>query len=451
MPRGNPVQQVSASQKRQSLLLITPENREIHRFRRRQFNNFTQLTMPYLAGFVDETRYRIRLIDEYNQRIPYEARPDLVAITVNTPNAMHCYEMSARFRAQGARVVFGGPHPTLEPEEAARHCDYLVQGEAEETWPEFLRDFQQGLARARYVCSRTPSLHGIPIPRRDLIRRRPFMKGAVFATRGCPYNCQYCSLKRIYHDGFRTRPVGEVIADILSMRHRYFVFWDDNFFGDVDYAVALMQALKALRRRWAAQVTVDRCANEHLLRLARESGCVYLFVGLESFSNESLASVNKGFSRVDHYRQIIDLIHRHEICVQAGIIFGFDGDTKEVFEHTLQECEQLGIDGVTASLLTPLPGTRLYEDMKKAGRLVGSNWADFNGKTRVALAPKNMTPEELLAGYHWFRRNFYSFRSIFRRMAVSKTNLLHHFTINLGYKWSLGKVPPLRFLGVGQT
>ena len=121
-----------------SILLITPENPEINRVRRRQFNNFTQITMPYLAGFIDEARYQIELVDEYNQRIPYERPADIVAITVNTPNAAHCYRMAARFRACGARVVMGGPHATLRPDEAAQHCDHLVVGEAEETWPQFL-------------------------------------------------------------------------------------------------------------------------------------------------------------------------------------------------------------------------------------------------------------------------------------------------------------------------
>ena len=149
------------------------------------------------------------------------------------------------------------------------------------------------------------------------------------------------------------------------MGNRYFVFWDDNFFGDVDYAVRLMTALKRLRRRWAAQVSIDRCADERLLRLARESGCVYLFIGLESFSEEGLASVNKGFNQVARYPEIIRLIHQHGICVQAGVIFGFDADSKEVFAHTLRACESMGIDGVTVSVLTPLPGTRLYDEMKQ--------------------------------------------------------------------------------------
>lgn len=420
-----------------SILLITPENAEINRFRRRQVNNFTQITMPYLAGFIDEKRYRIRLVDEYNQQIPYRWPADLVALTVNTPNATHCYEIAARFRSRGATVVMGGPHATLRPEEAAAHCDHLFVGEAEETWPRFLDDFERGVAQARYICQRTPSLCGLPTPRRDLIRKRAFTKGAVFATRGCPYRCSYCNLKQIYCPEFRTRPVDEVMADIRSMGNRYFVFWDDNFFGDRDYAVELLTALRGSGKRWAAQVTIDRCADEELLQLAREAGCLYFFIGLETFTDDGLASVNKGFNQASKYQATISLIHRHGISVQAGIIFGLEEDTREVFASTLKACESLGIDGVTVSLLTPLPGTRLHEEMRRDGRLRSDDWAWYNGKTRVAFTPKQMTAEELFAGYIWFRKQFYSFPSIFRRMAASRTNRAHVFLISLGYRLSL--------------
>jgi len=430
-----------AANARKQILLITPENPEIRRVRWRQFNNFTQLTMPYLAGFIDEARYQIELVDEYNQRIPYERPVDLVAITINTPNATHCYRMASGFRAGGAKVVMGGPHATLRPDEVARHCDHLVVGEAEETWPQFLDEFHRGCPRARYVCERTPSLRNLPIPRRDLIRHRRFTKGAVFATRGCPHACSYCNIKQIYRPGFRTRPVPEVIADIESMANRYFVFWDDNFFGDRDYAIRLLTKLKPLRRRWAAQVSIDRCADDQLLRIAHESGCVYLFIGLESFSEEGLASVNKGFNRTARYAETIRRIHGHGICVQAGVIFGFDTDTAEVFGNALAACESLGIDGVTASVLTPLPGTRLHEGMKEAGRLTADDWTSYNGKTQVAFRPKQMSAEELFAGYMWFRRRFYSYGSLFRRMAVSRTNLIHNSLVNLGYKWSLKPIP----------
>ena len=422
---------------RKKILLITPENAEINRFRRRQFNNFTQITMPYLAGFVDEECYEIRLVDEYNQRIPYDVPVDLVAVTVNTPNAPHCYQMAAQFRAIGAKVVMGGPHATLRPAEVGRHCDHLVVGEAEETWPQFLAEFHRGHARLRYDCGRTPVLEHLPVPRRDLIRRRQFTKGAVFATRGCPYQCSYCNLKQLYADKFRTRPIPEVIADVASMTNRYFVFWDDNFFGDIEYAARLLTALKGLGKRWAAQVSLDRCVDERLLQLAREAGCVYLFIGLETFSEAGLASVNKGFNRVARYQSTIDLIHQHGISVQAGVVFGFDADTRAVFADTLRACEDLGIDGVTVSLLTPLPGTALHEQMAREGRLLHEDWAWYNGKTRVSFTPRQMTPDELFAGYMWFRQQIFSWRSISRRMARSRTNLLHNLVVNLGYKWSL--------------
>ena len=419
------------------ILLITPECPEIHEYRKHQFNNFTQITMPYLAGFIDEAAYDITLVDEYNQVIPFDQQFDLIAITVNTPSACHCYEIAHRFSAVGAKVVLGGPHVTLLPEEAMEHCDHIVVGEAEETWPQFLDDFHNGNARLHYAATSPPSLRGLPIPRRDLIRRRRVTKGAVFATRGCPYNCSYCNLKQIYHHSFRTRPVHEVIADIATIEQDYFVFWDDNFFGDTGYSMELMRALKPLRKKWAAQVTIDRCGDGELLRLARESGCLYLFVGLESFSADSLVSANKESNSVEGYGTTINLIHRHGISVQAGIIFGFDTDHRGDFRNALEACERLGIDGVTPSILTPLPGTPIYNDWKKEGRLLGTDWMHYNGKTHVSFQPKNMTSAELYEGYMWFRNNFYSFRSMIKRMLISRTNLIHTLIVNVGYKLSL--------------
>lgn len=423
---------------KKKLLMITPENQEINRFRKRQFNNFVQITMPYLAAFVDQEKYLVTLVDEYNQKIPFDRHFDLVAITVNTSNAAHCYRMSEKFREMGAKVVFGGPHVTLLPDEAMEHCDYLIVGEAEQTWPQFLSEFYNGECEKKlYQMGEIPFLAGIPIPRRDLIHKRFFTKGAVISSRGCPYHCAYCNLKQIYHDSFRTRPIAEVIEDIRQMKSKYFVFWDDNFFGDIRYAKALMKELKGLNKRWAAQVTLERCRDQELLQLAKESGCIYFFVGIESFSEESLQSVNKRINNVAKYEQLIGDIHRHGISVQAGIIFGFDTDNRDVFKKTLDACNHLGIDGVTVSILTPLPKTPVYEQYKREGRLLTDDWSAYNGKTRVAYQPKQMTAEELFEGYMWFRKEFYSWKSIGKRMKVSRVNLLHNLLVNLGYKISI--------------
>ena len=423
---------------KKKILLITPENKEINKFRRKQFNNFIQITMPYLAAFIDESKYKITLIDEYNQKIPYKESFDLVAITVNTSNASHCYNISKVFREKGSKIVMGGPHSTLLPEEVKKNCDYIMIGEGELIWPEFLEDFYNGEAKKEYICKEVPNLNNIPIARRDLIYGRHFTKGAVISSRGCPYKCSYCNLKQIYCEPYRTRPAEEVMEEIKKIKSRYFVFWDDNFWGDTDYSKILLKELKKLNKRWAAQVTLERCKDEALLKLAKEAGCVYLFVGIESFSKESLMSVNKGINNVDKYKSIIDKVHSNGICIQAGIIFGFDTDRKDVFKRTLDACNKLGIDGVTVSILTPLPKTPIYEQLKEEGRLLSEDWSYYNGKTRVAFMPKNMHPEELFDGYMWFRKEFYSFKSIFKRLKKSKTNIFYNLAMNLGYKISLG-------------
>ncbi len=420
------------------ILLIQPENKEINQFRRKQFNNFVQITMPYLAAFIDESLYDITLVDEYNQKIPFDAAYDLVAITVNTPNAYHCYGISKIFRDRGAKVVLGGPHVTLLPGEAEKHCDYLMIGESEETWPQFLQDFYNGRANARYTPGSPPPLENLPVPRWDLLKHRTaLMKGAVFATRGCPYHCRYCNLKQIYFDCFRTRPADEVIHEIEQLGSKYFVFWDDNFFAHKAYAMELMKSLAPLRKRWAAQVTLADCMDEELLQAAKSAGCLYLFIGIESFSETALKGVGKQFNRVSDYRKIIQKIHRCGIMVQAGIVFGFDADTPEVFENTLEACEQLGVDGATVSILTPLPGTPVYDQMKAEGRLTTGDWSHFNGKTHVAFTPTSMTADQLYDGYVSFRKKFYSLPSFIKRMRVSKTHLLHNSVINLGYRLAI--------------
>ncbi|MDR0915747.1 MAG: B12-binding domain-containing radical SAM protein, partial [Oscillospiraceae bacterium] len=344
------------------------------------------------------------------------------------------YDIAAAFRGTGAKIVMGGPHATLLPDEVGAHCDYLLVGEGETTWARFLDDFRNGTPRHIYTSDTPPALENLPIPRWDLLKRRRTMKGAVFATRGCPYNCRYCNLKQIYHDCYRTRPIEEVVAEIRAMKSRFFVFWDDNLFADIVYAKALLRAVAPLKLRWAAQATLRDCADDELLTLAKSAGCTYLFVGLESFSEPSLRDAGKDINRVADYTAIIDRIHGHGIMIQAGIVFGFDSDTASVFDDTLAACEKLGIDGATVSVLTPFPKTPVYEQFKAEGRLLTDDWSRYDSKTAVAFEPKNMSAAELFEGYTRFRRQFYSLRSFIRRMSVSRTNIAYNFVINLGYR-----------------
>ena len=414
------------------VLLITPENPYLKAFRRRQWNNFVQLTMPYLAGFV-RAPHTVALIDEYNQTVDLDAPADLVGITCNTPNAAHVYAMADAFRARGRRVVIGGPHATLLPDEAAAHADAVVVGEAETTWPQVLADAEAGALAPRYSDSGAPSLAGLPHARRDLIHRRGLLRDTIVATRGCPHRCSYCNLRQIYAPEIRFRPVEEVVAEVRTFRSPAFTFWDDQLFMNPRYALRLFEALRGQNKRWAAMVTLASTRNEKLLQAAADAGCVCLFLGLESFSPESLRLANKAFNVVESYEEGIGRIHAHGISVQAGIVFGFDGDDEDTFELTLRGATRAGIDGATVSILTPFPRSPVYEDLAAQGRLLTDDWSYYNGKTAVAFQPARMSPQALWDGYMWFRREFFSRRCVLARLKRSRVRPLQSLVLNWGY------------------
>jgi radical SAM superfamily enzyme YgiQ (UPF0313 family) len=397
--------------------------------------------MPYLAGFVDQP-HTVALVDEYVKAADLEAQADLVGITCNTPTASHVYRVADAFRERGRIVVLGGPHPTLVPDEARPHADALVTGEAEITWPRVLSDVARGFLAPEYSSEEPPSLSGLPVPRRDLVRGRGLIGNAVIATRGCPHRCTFCNLRQIYSPSLRFRPVEEVVAEIRRIRSPFFAFWDDQLFMEAGYAHRLFKELESVNRRWAAMVTLASARNEKLLAAAARAGCVCLFLGLESFSPQSLALANKTFNAVESYEEGIARIHAHGITVQAGIVFGFDGDDETTFEATLEKATRLGLDGATVSILTPFPGTPLFQELQSSGRLLTRDWSYFNGKTAVAFQPARMSAEALWNGYMWFRRQFFSPRCILERLRRSGVRPLQSLALNWGYRRALDNSLP---------
>jgi radical SAM superfamily enzyme YgiQ (UPF0313 family) len=415
------------------ILLVTPENRFLKAFRRGQFNNFSQLTMPYLAGFV-RPPHVVALVDEYNQTIDLDTPADLVGITCNTPNASHVYALADAFRKRGRQVVLGGPHVTLLPEEAQAHADAVVVGEAERTWPEVLVDAARGRLAPCYRDATPPSLDGLPQARRDLIYRRGFLEDTIFATRECPHRCSYCNLRQIYHPKIRFRPIEEVVDEIRTFRSPFFTFWDDQLFMEAGYAFRLCQRPEGVGKRWAAMVTLASTRNDRLLAAAARAGCVCVFLGLESFSSESLRQANKAFNDVESYQEGIERIHRHRIAVQAGIVFGFDGDDETIFDTTLRGATRAGLDGATVSILTPFPHTPVFEDLQRSGRLLTRDWSYYNSKTAITFRPARMSPEALWNGYVAFRRRFFSLACTLERVRRSGVRPLQALVLNLGYR-----------------
>jgi radical SAM superfamily enzyme YgiQ (UPF0313 family) len=419
-----------------TLLLITVSSPEMQRVRRSRVLNFQQITMPYLAAFVP-AHWTVLHVDEAVTPIDFNAPVELVAITFHTPSAPHAYEVAARFRQRGVKVVLGGPHVTLMPDEAQVHADAIFIGEAEGHWPRFLAEFESGHHEARYCCLEAPPLDRAPASRHDLFHRRDHTAGVLFATRGCAHRCDFCTVAVMYHGLPRKRPVEAVAREYASFRGRVVILWDDNIAGDIPYAKALFRALAPHRKWWSAQASIHAAGDDEFLELAARSGCKQLFIGLESVTQASVDAASKEFNRVEEYARIIARIHAHGIAVQAGIVFGFDHDTEAVFEETLELLESSGVQNATFNILTPFPGTRLHRRLAAEGRILSRDWSKYNSRTDVVFQPRRMSPEALLNGYRYANARFYSWRSIFRRLSHSPVQLYWTLPLNLAYDFAL--------------
>lgn len=392
--------------------------------------------MPYLAARVPPG-WEVSHMDEEAEEIDWNLEVEVVGLTFHTPSALHAYDIASRFRSRGICVVMGGPHVTLLPEEAGHYADVIFIGEAEGLWEEFLTSFEAGAYRSVYQPTGVPSLENAPMARKDLFHRHDHTNGVLFATRGCPSQCDFCTIAVMYPHKLRKRPIAEVAAEYASFKGKVIIFWDDNIAGDRVYAKRLFRAITPYRKWWSSQASLQAGRDDEFLEAAAQSGCKQLFLGLESISQQSMVEVNKRFNRVEEYFQIIERIHSHGIAVQVGIVFGFDHDTPEIFKATLDFLEEAGVQNATFNILTPFPGTPLFRRMEAEGRILTCDWRRYNSRADVVYQPKQMSVAELLAGFQYANERFYSLPSIAKRLLRSPVQLWWTLPLNLayGYQW----------------
>ena len=401
---------------------------------------FPPLNLALLAALAPGYSYKI--IDENIDGVDLEPEEikeaDLIGLTVMTAQTPRAYELADRFRRMGKTVIMGGMHVSAMPEEALEHSDAVVVGEAEGLWPKLLEDYEEGKLKKIYKTKELPDLSGLPIPRRELLKRKNYLfPNTLQVSRGCPFNCSFCAVSRFFGKRYRFRPVKEVIKEIEKMieadkmgvwrktvakfwnkmNTSVFVFLDDNIFGKADYARELFKALRPLKILWGSQTSVNiaRSENEDLLKLAAESGCRFLFVGFESVDQSSIDETGKKVNKPEMYLEAVKLFHKYGITVLGAFVFGFDSEDKSIFERTVDFVKRIRLDLAQFTVLTPLPGTPLMAKLKEEGRIVEENWSRYDFGTAV-FEPRRMSTEELVKGKEWAWREFYSWSSILRRI-----------------------------------
>ena len=380
------------------------------------------------------TGHRVTVENENISPVDLTDAPDIVGLSVTVDVLPRAIEIARAYRARGIPVVAGGIHVTTAadtiPDDA---FDALCIGAAEGTWPDIMADLEHGSLRKRYRCKGPLGSGDIVSPAYDMIASQPYLYcNVVHTSRGCPFRCDFCYNSSREHQ-YVNRRIEDVLEDIRATGQKHILFIDDNFTGDRAWTVAFLRRIRPMGLVWNAAVSIDAANDPELLDLMRDSGCRSLFIGFESISPSSIRSVHKCQNRIGAYERAVGEIHSRGIMINASFVFGLDGDTPETFRATLDWIVKNRIETVTSHILTPYPGTVLYDRMREEGRLLTDDLSKYN-TANVVFRPKGMTAEELYRGYLWIYRQVYSLKNIIRRRPAARQQRAGYWLFNLLYR-----------------
>ncbi|HPA44155.1 MAG TPA: radical SAM protein [bacterium] len=424
------------------LLLVLPQNeRGFWGKVTRGKTGFVRLSLPTLAALTPND-WQVSILDSRAQPVDFDCKVDLVGITSFTAEIPSAYEIADGFRKRGIPVVLGGVHVSALPQEALHHADAVVIGEAELIWETLLRDLEAGKLQRIYRGENLCDMRDMKIPRRDLLDRDMYVAcfNTVQATRGCPFDCDFCAVTGVFGRKFRTRPVAEVLEEIRAFDTRDFLFVDDNICGNPTYAKELFRALIPLKRTWGGQTSITLARDDELLDLYAKSGGRYAFIGFESLSEQNLANLNKKWNRAGGFGEAIRRIQKAGINILGSFIFGLDEDDLTVFQRTLDFVFEHRIDAVEYHVLTPFPGTRLFETLESQGRIIDRDWAKYH-TAEVVFQPRNMSVGELQNHFYRTFRESYTLGKVLMRTFRSYRGIPSRLAMNWSYRKKAQRMP----------
>lgn len=389
--------------------------------------------------------WEVEIIDENTRSIDFDSPTDLVGLSAMTALAPRAYEIAAEYRKRGVPTIIGGIHASTMSEEAIQHVDSVVVGEADDIWATVLDDFNRGSLQKIYHATMPICL--------DFQIKRPLSKifpmaisrflpvhlrcAYIQVQRGCPIGCEFCSVTQFNGARIRSKSIPYIIREIEEERKQGFHFLvlvDDNIVANKKFAKELFAALRGLGIKWVSQTDV-RIADDDILDLACDSGLQVVFLGFESISSDTLrSSIAKSKSRWrTKYEDAVKRLHDRGVAIEGSFIFGFDGDNDETIERTIDWAMQHQLEACQFSIATPLPGTKFFADMERAGRLITRDWSRFSA-TQCVFRPQNWTPEELDERFLYAYKRFYSYASIARRLLRPSLMSLGLIFVNMEFR-----------------
>lgn len=380
------------------------------------------LALPLLAAYTPK-HWEVKILIEVVDKIDFDEACDIVGIGAMGHAVFRAMDIAKEFRKRGKKVFMGGYMASILPELVKNCCDSVVIGDGEISYPQLLHDFEtKGVIEAIYD-RQLDHLENLRMPRYDLLASKKIgYMLPVQAGRGCPHTCSYCSIACIYKGKYMFRPVDEVIRDIVAIKklgYKRFFLIDDNIASNPNYMLELVEKIKPLKMQWASQCTILIAKNERLLKAVAESGCSILSLGIESLSQEGLDSFGKSWVHVSETAHLLEKIQNAGIAPATEMIVGTDGDTPESINATANFIIENKIPAPKFYILTPLPETDFYKEIKATGRLLHENYEKYTAADCVFL-PKHFTPEELEKAYMELYKKVYSYPNILRRTIFNK-------------------------------
>lgn len=413
------------------LLLINPVGRRSG-FLLSKSSTFPPLSLAYLAAVTPEG-WEIKILDENFDNFEF-AEADLVGITAFTSNITRAYEIAGIYRDRKIKVIMGGIHVSMLPDEALKYADSVLIGEAEGIWRQIIKDFENNNLKPTYIGPQVDLSEFAIKPRHDLLHPGYFWH-SVQTSRGCPFDCHFCSVSRYQGRKYRQRKVEDVLDELEEIKGKYITFVDDNLIGHTEEnylrAIRLFEGMLArnIQKNWWMQTSINACLNERVIELAAKSGCMFVFIGFETIKTEMLKNMEKGVNLkvgIENYKSAINTFHKYGIGVLGAFIIGNDYESPLYYKELSDFLISTGVDIIQITLLTPLPGTRFFEQLEADDRLIHKNFPEDWDKYRFSYMvhkPQGIDFEAIYTGNNYIKKRIYSFPTYQYRLINSLMNL----------------------------